>query len=412
MLRNWIRSLGRREGRQRQREIRSARHEAVAPTDKVVQWESTRKQVVDAVLTLDEPYRTVVIQRYYEDLPPRELARRMDLPVETVHTRLKRGRARLREKLAELFDADGRDWAVALAPLAGIAGSGTGGAALAGSVSGGVAAGLVIKAAAALLLVAGAWFSAWWVVRAGNDGVIDESNIPSVSGPGAPGDPGHPGGEAAAGLVASTAGEPKADPGPHVPSIQPIESTQVCIDVTGVVLDADGSPLEGVEIAFLRLDTYRPWSILSRYPSGATNGAKGERRWIDTGVRSDASGRYAFTVPKRRGLLNAVRLSLPDRVPEIRFLLGAMPGADGAYRLETTRLEKPYRITGIVVDESGEPVAGCRVSGSGVPWERWSPVDPRDAVTDEEGRFRLSMKSGRGRHGPGLETGFRHRGPS
>jgi hypothetical protein len=74
--------------------------------------------VVKAVLELDEPYRSTVLLRYYEDLPPRDIAKAMKIPVETVRTRLKRSLALLRAGL----DAEhrGRSWCLALAPVAGL----------------------------------------------------------------------------------------------------------------------------------------------------------------------------------------------------------------------------------------------------------------------------------------------------
>ena len=51
------------------------------------------------VMILDEPVRTVVLLRYWEGLPPRRIAARLEIPVETVRTRLKRGLHKLRVRL-------------------------------------------------------------------------------------------------------------------------------------------------------------------------------------------------------------------------------------------------------------------------------------------------------------------------
>ena len=76
--------------------------------------------MVEAVLHLELPYRDVILCRFYEELPPRDIAKRLDLPVETVKTRLKRGLQRLRALLdAELGANDGRSWCLALLPMAG-----------------------------------------------------------------------------------------------------------------------------------------------------------------------------------------------------------------------------------------------------------------------------------------------------
>src|SRR5262249_47014883 len=48
---------------------------------------------------LEEPYRSTLLARYFDELPPTEIARALDVSVETVKTRLKRGLAQLRERL-------------------------------------------------------------------------------------------------------------------------------------------------------------------------------------------------------------------------------------------------------------------------------------------------------------------------
>ncbi|MCK6447631.1 MAG: RNA polymerase sigma factor [Planctomycetes bacterium] len=52
-----------------------------------------------ALAKLDEPYRIALELRFFHELPPREIARRLELPVETVRTRIKRGLERLRADL-------------------------------------------------------------------------------------------------------------------------------------------------------------------------------------------------------------------------------------------------------------------------------------------------------------------------
>lgn len=59
------------------------------------------RAVVEAVTGLPEPLRTAIVLRYLDDLAPREIARRLDLPVETVKARLRRALTLLRER----FDA-------------------------------------------------------------------------------------------------------------------------------------------------------------------------------------------------------------------------------------------------------------------------------------------------------------------
>jgi RNA polymerase sigma-70 factor, ECF subfamily len=60
------------------------------------------KTVVEqAILSLPVMYRTVVILYHLEDRPYEEIAKILNLPLNTVRTHLHRGRALLREKLAD-----------------------------------------------------------------------------------------------------------------------------------------------------------------------------------------------------------------------------------------------------------------------------------------------------------------------
>ncbi|MCI0346416.1 MAG: RNA polymerase sigma factor, partial [Chloroflexi bacterium] len=53
----------------------------------ILEREEARRRVVEALLALDEPLRTTLILRFLEELPPRAVAARMDIPVETVRSR-------------------------------------------------------------------------------------------------------------------------------------------------------------------------------------------------------------------------------------------------------------------------------------------------------------------------------------
>ena len=118
VLRNVERERRRARGRRFAREERAARPERVPSTADAIERVATQRDVVEAVLALDEPYRSTIVLRFFEDLPPRRIARREGVPVSTVKTRLARGLARLRERLDREHGGDGRTWAVALLPLA------------------------------------------------------------------------------------------------------------------------------------------------------------------------------------------------------------------------------------------------------------------------------------------------------
>jgi len=108
-LRPWLAAVARNVARQLRRgHERRVEHEQRAPAPspaasaaELIDRTRLQRRVVDAVLALDEPYRATLLRRYFEDEMPAAIARRDGVPVDTVKTRLKRGLAQLREKLAD-----------------------------------------------------------------------------------------------------------------------------------------------------------------------------------------------------------------------------------------------------------------------------------------------------------------------
>jgi hypothetical protein len=90
----------------------------VPSTAEILAREESRARVVEALRALEEPYRSTLLLRYFEDLPPRAIARREGVPVETVRTRIKRGLECLRARLDREYGGDRGAWGAALLPLA------------------------------------------------------------------------------------------------------------------------------------------------------------------------------------------------------------------------------------------------------------------------------------------------------
>jgi RNA polymerase sigma-70 factor (ECF subfamily) len=93
--------------RHRRAEVRRAAHEQLAArstpieasdASEIVEAAALGRRLADLVLALEEPFRTAVILRFYEDLPPRAIAARLGVPVRTVNSRLERALARLRAR--------------------------------------------------------------------------------------------------------------------------------------------------------------------------------------------------------------------------------------------------------------------------------------------------------------------------
>ena len=118
-LRNAAVDLFRREGRRRRREEAAARSDTAPAADEAVARAEALRRAVDAALALHEPYRTVVVLRFFEDVAPPAIAERLGVPLETVRTRLRRALEILRARLDDEHGGDRRAWLALLLPLAG-----------------------------------------------------------------------------------------------------------------------------------------------------------------------------------------------------------------------------------------------------------------------------------------------------
>ena len=106
LQRSWLGTVARNhalqalrcEDRRRARERRAARSEVV-PQELEGFSRELCEQATAAVAALEEPYRSTIQLRFFEDLPPTLIAERLQIPVETVRTRLKRALATLRSKI-------------------------------------------------------------------------------------------------------------------------------------------------------------------------------------------------------------------------------------------------------------------------------------------------------------------------
>ncbi|MBI4878573.1 MAG: sigma-70 family RNA polymerase sigma factor [Planctomycetes bacterium] len=126
-LAGWLRTVATNVVRASKRAAASrARREAAHGAEPRVPWpeeilerEELRRRVVEAVFALDEPYRTAVLLRYFEERRPDEIAMFLGVPVATVRTRLHRARATLRARLESAYGRD-RSWMSGLVVLAGV----------------------------------------------------------------------------------------------------------------------------------------------------------------------------------------------------------------------------------------------------------------------------------------------------
>jgi RNA polymerase sigma factor (sigma-70 family) len=118
VLRNNLAKLRRRESNREHREHTASIADATPSTLDVVEKAATHRNLVEAVLTLDEPYRTTVLLRFFEQRSYREIAKQMEVTVATVNSRVTRGLERLRQRLDREFDGNRKSWVLTLLPLA------------------------------------------------------------------------------------------------------------------------------------------------------------------------------------------------------------------------------------------------------------------------------------------------------
>lgn len=110
--------LARGERARRERERADASLVDAAATDELAARAEAVRGLVARVLALPEPYRDVLLLRYFEGLTLEEVARRLALPASTARTRHERALARLRQELDR--EHGGRAvWLALFAPQAG-----------------------------------------------------------------------------------------------------------------------------------------------------------------------------------------------------------------------------------------------------------------------------------------------------
>ena len=98
-IQNFAHSARRSSQRRDRNEAFAARNEALPSAHDVVERANLSRELVEHVLALDEPYRTAILLRYFDEKEPSEIGRALGVPAATVRTHVARGLARLRERL-------------------------------------------------------------------------------------------------------------------------------------------------------------------------------------------------------------------------------------------------------------------------------------------------------------------------
>lgn len=366
VMRNLLRAEHRGAQRRATRERAGAREEAQPSSLELLERATLQRELVQAVLVLEEPYRTTILLRYFEDLTPQEIAARERVPLPTVKTRLARGIAKLREALGRTHGPDGRT--SVLAALIRIE-------TLPRSAPWipWTAASLLMNAKLALplaLLLAG--LALFLFTR-------HESPAPLASAALAEA-PTETRASAPTGFAEPASTEARREPAPVRATsrgTEPARPSALPLRVLGQVIDATGRPVGGVEIGLSRGDS----------PAPAT--AASEARAARALTRAAASGRFELEGAGEG------RLCVLD--PGWATILAGIQ-VDARSGQESRIVVAPsLSLGGIVLDEFGVPLAGAVLTA--VPPRDlrtrlehvldFSAAVPFETTSDERGRFRL-----------------------
>ncbi len=357
-------SLRRRRSaaRLRRREEDAARSDALPSDAELTERMEVHRIAVDAVLALDEPYRSTILLRYLEEIPVLEIARRMSVPEETVRTRLKRGLVRLRDSIQRRHPHSREEWMGAL--LAWLPGPKEADAAPAASPAFGLALTLAAIAVPVLALVA-------YFVRGTERGsVVAEANATDLAADGA--DEVGPG---------SSVGEREQLSGlaPSTPTTALFSEEPSAAGLHGIVRAPDGRPLPDarVTVALVWWDT-------------------------DTDVaatHTDADGTFALELPELTALgpygsrLCSVLVHVSARGFQTAFQSVTVTSEHERVELDFV-LERGRRVLGRVVQADGRPAPNALVRAVTRTAPSTETSRQRTATTDVGGRYELALAPG------------------
>lgn len=316
----------RREHRRQEREARVARAEATASAADVAATAELMRNVATAVHELEEPFRTAITLRFWQQLPPRTIAARLGVPTNTVRSRIQRGLARLRLRLDDDY-GDRTRWAVPLCGFAQRTALGTGTFALGG---------LLMGIAAKVALVAGAVVLGWMLWSSG------APNAPVASSPSPDG------GSELATLSTATVPPPdrRAFGGAEAESR---DGTPLLVVTGTLVAEETLAPLAGVEVCLL-------------------NALHRDARVSTTEARAESTRDGGFRLEDARSDVAQYAELLID-APDRATFRHSVPRADDPERTNTPRVIDVGRILvppgtgvrGTVVDAAGVPVRDASV---------------------------------------------------
>lgn len=374
VVRNLAQDWWRRSTRQREVEAFWAPDESIEEAPELDTNGNVRllRETVDE---LREPYRSVLLERFFEERPVAEIAERLGRPYETVKSQVQRGIGDLREALDRKHRGERTDWMRIVLPLAALgpreAAPAPAGPRLARHVPPALVAGLAgVTLLGTVALVAG-----------GGEGLVRSARSPALAGsprvePASPGEVPDPGAPAPENNRALVAVAERADPAAD--------------SITGTA---------PVTVRVLELTVRDSSGRLVARPEVEVMGAHG---LLET-RHGDETGRVRVEVPEDE-------LEGPPRIPGPHGGVGVTARAPGeawspVFGLalppegrvhELTTLGPSQTVVGHVLDEDFWPVEGATVvverQTEGIRFVDGIPLSERRARahSDAEGAFTLA----------------------
>jgi len=317
-------------GRRAAREAAVARPEATPSSDELVAKSERLELVAREARTLDEPFRTVLLLRYQEELEPAAIAARLGVPADTVRARLRRALELLRARLGRRLGSDWRAHVLFALPLS-LQPAPTPAAGPSALTVAAVGSWVMAKWIA-VVLVAGLggflWLSAERPARQELDvGARELASAALLELPEAVGD-----GKRERVLPAASAAVRSEAPA----SLSRAELPAGRAELAGRIVGEEGLPLAGVKVE---------WIFGGDWQSG---------------VLSDLEGRFTLVIDDPEGV-HGLRLE-PDDFHEERLVRFGGVSSDwpeltpGSHDLGTFTLAATGAVDVLVLDEHGAPV--------------------------------------------------------
>ena len=450
---NFARKGQRNEQRRTIRERQAAQPEHLPSTDSLVQRVEAQQHVAALVVELEEPYRSVILWRYFEGLTPKQIASQQEMPITTVKTRLQRALTQLRGKLEA---KEGAEWRSTYAlwilgwPAAETAAAATATTAATAGVSGaktsipGVLVMTKTKAkvlgAATILMSLGLGA---WVVKESLGWATEDGQPADVKGAKTHAPP-----EEKANT--NTTDQPTDWDAPRREqaarkggAVTRAGSTTNTARVRGIVADPNGRPIAGAAV-YLRTEKLSPSSLRTAGNAADKDAPEDEEAHGTKSEHVDAAAKQG--TPRNDWELTLTNEPTPskrisqllghadkDGVFDVSFAVvhGSLASGDRLFTLQEFALRpndkgeiaetedaiivaaRKVAMSGTVVDPDGQPMAGVEYQVEqrplrALPWSLDRNVfDPERRRTGKNGRFRLFVPAAKEGRIKFEKTGYR-----